>query len=203
MLERVLDAGFGHPRGLLGRIGGALMAGGNSGQEAIAVQRAEIRHGERVLAVGVGPGIGVQWAAARVGPAGHVVALDPSPTMRRMATRRCRRQVDSGVVEIRDGTAEQTGCADRSLDVAVSVNSVMLWQRPAGFAELSRVLRPGGRLVVSVHRHVLSVPAEQLAQEAADAGFVDVTLGSREGSTRRGGGPKVELLAQLPDSNRR
>lgn len=190
-----LDAGFGHPRGVLGRVGAVMMVAGNAAQESEAIIRAGVRNGERVLIVGAGPGLGIQRAAARVGRGGHVAGIDPSPLMCRLARRRCRHQIDSGIVEIREAAAERTGCADHSVDAAISVNNVMLWQRPEGFAELARVLAPGGRLVISVHRHVLPVPPEQLVREACDAGFVDVDLHLR---ARRRNTPAVELVAYAP-----
>ncbi|WP_420884049.1 class I SAM-dependent methyltransferase [Micromonospora sp. CPCC 205547] len=69
---------------------------------------------------------------------------------------RCAEAIAAGVVEIRDGSAEHTGCADRSMDAMISVNNVMLWDRRAGLTEAYRVLQPGGRLAIAVHRHVLN-----------------------------------------------
>ncbi len=128
---------------------------------------------------GPGPGIGLVHAAAAVGPDGHVLGLDPSPVMRQLAVRRCAREIAAGTVEIRDGTAEDTGCPDASVDAALSVNNVMLWHRAAGLAELARVLRPGGRLVVTVHRQVFDVPPERFRDEVAAAGSADVEVGLR------------------------
>jgi arsenite methyltransferase len=197
MLMRALDAAFGHPRGLAGRLGGAIMARGNAEQERWAVQHAELGPGAHVLVVGHGPGIGVALAADAVHPGGNVIAVDPSATMRDMATARCAEHISAGRVELRDGSAEETGCADSGMDAAISVNNVMLWNRPAGFAELHRVLRPGGRLVITVHRHVLGVAPDQLHAEATAAGFTNLTLSLRE---RRLNSPAVELLAQRPNS---
>lgn len=194
-MMRVFDAGFGHPRGLLGRVGGALMAWGNGEQERSAVERAMLRPGQRVLEVGPGPGLGLRLAAAEVGPRGHVLGIDPSPLMRQMATARCAELVAEGVVELADGTAERTGCESSSMDAAISVNNVMLWDRPAGFAELARVLRPGGRLVVTVHRHVLGVEPQVLADEAGQAGLAEIQVGVRP---RQRGELKVELRALRP-----
>jgi arsenite methyltransferase len=93
--------------------------------------------------------------------------------MRELAAVRCAEQIVAGVIELREGTAEDTGCPDASVDAVLSVNNVMLWDRPAGFAELARVLRPDGRLVITVHRHVLDVPADRLVADATAAGFID------------------------------
>jgi arsenite methyltransferase len=194
-LMRVLDPIFGHPRGLAGRLGGALMARSNAAQECWVVEHAELHDGAQVLVVGHGPGLGVAAAAAAVGPNGHVIGLDPSATMRDMAVARCATLIDDSRVEIRDGNAEESGCADNSMDVAISVNNVMLWDRPAGFAELFRVLRPGGLLVISVHRHVLNVDPDRLVDDARTAGFTDVKLSLR---TRRFNSPAVELVARRP-----
>lgn len=90
MLMRVLDAAFGHPRGLVGRLGGALMARGNATQERWAGQQADLRPGGQVLVVGPGPGVGIALASAAVAPGGHVVGVDPSQTMRQMAATAAR-----------------------------------------------------------------------------------------------------------------
>jgi ubiquinone/menaquinone biosynthesis C-methylase UbiE len=195
MLMRALDAAFGHPRGVAGRLGGMIMARGNAEQERWAVRQAQLHPGARALVVGHGPGIGITLAADAVQPGGQVIGVDPSLTMRQMAAARCAEQITAGRVVLRDGTAERTGCAEESMDAAISVNNIMLWERPAGFAELSQVLRPGGWLVITVHRHVLGVPPEQLQAEASAAGFTSVTLSLRN---RRLNSPAVELLAQRP-----
>ena len=193
MLHRALDAAFGHPRGLAGRLGGAIMARGNAEQEQWAVEHANLRPGAQVLVVGHGPGVGLTLAATTVEPGGHVVGVDPSATMREMARARCAAQIAAGRVELRDGGAERTGCGDGSMDAVISVNNVMLWDRSAGFAELHRVLRPGGTLVITVHRHVLGLPAERLRDEVSAAGFAQVILSVRE---RRLNSPAIELVAQ-------
>ncbi len=198
-LLRVLDAFFGHPRGAAGRLGGALMARGNAEQERWAVDHAGLHPGEHVLVVGPGPGVGLAQAADAVGPGGLVIGVDPSAAMREMAAARCAAQAAAGHVLLRDGVAERTGCPDASVDKAVSVNNVMLWDRPAGFRELLRVLRPGGRLVITVHRHVLGVPPQELADEATRAGFVDAELTTR---ARRFNSDAVQLLLRRPPTAR-
>ncbi|MEV0153827.1 methyltransferase domain-containing protein [Micromonospora sp. NPDC050686] len=193
LLEHVLDAFFGHPRGLPGRIGGAIMARGNAEQEREAIERLAPSAGHHLLVVGHGPGVGLALAADRVGPTGQVIGVDPSATMRQLAAERCTAAVAAGVVDIRDGSAEHTGCADQSIDAVVSVNNVMLWDRQAGLAEAYRVLRPHGQLTITVHRHVLNTSPQQLTDDVERAGFVDVSLHVRP---RRMNSPAVDLVAR-------
>ncbi len=115
--------------------------------------------------------------------------------MRELAAVRCAEQIAAGVIVLRQGTAENTGCPDASADAALSVNNVMLWDRPAGFTELARVLRPDGRLVITVHRHVLDVSPDRLLADATAAGFVALQTSLRP---RKRNSPAVELLARLP-----
>jgi SAM-dependent methyltransferase len=64
---------------------------------------------------------------------------------------------------------------DASVDVVLSVNNVQLWaDRVAGFTELRRVLRPGGRLLLSAPDKGLPVPRHALASEVEQAGFTDL-----------------------------
>ena len=187
----LLDAAFGHPRGLLGRLGGLIMERGNAQQERRAVAWAAVQPGETVLVVGPGPGVGLAAAVQAAGPGGRVIGVDPSATMREMAARR------SLGAEVRAGTAERTGCAESEVDAVVSVNNVMLWDLAAGLAELHRVLKPGGRLVIAAHRHVLRQSFVELARSVESAGFEIRQLASRK---RRANSDAVVLLAVKPQA---
>lgn len=167
VLDAALDRAFGHPSGLLGRLGGKLMAVSNAATEHRVVDLARLEPDETVLVIGPGPGIGLD-AASKL--AGEVIGVEPSPQMRDLCTDRCGDRA-----EVRAGSAARTGCADASADVVLTVNNVQLWEdRPAGFAELFRVLRPGGRLLLSAHEKWLPVTRHELADEAAAAGFTDL-----------------------------
>ncbi|UUV34209.1 class I SAM-dependent methyltransferase [Amycolatopsis roodepoortensis] len=166
-LSQILDRTFGRPRGLLGRFGGRAMAHGNAATELRIVELASIESGETALVVGPGPGVGLEATAGR---AGRAIGVDPSPEMLALSRRRCGDEV-----ELRPGTAASTGQPDESVDVVLSVNNVQLWEdRAAGFAELFRVLRPGGRLLLSSHEKWLPVSRHELADEVAAAGFTDL-----------------------------
>ncbi|GAA3560342.1 class I SAM-dependent methyltransferase [Amycolatopsis ultiminotia] len=166
-LDAALDRAFGHPSGLLGRLGGTLMAFGNAATERRVVEVARLEPDETVLVVGPGPGVGLAAASEL---AGRVIGIEPSDEMRGLCRERCGDRV-----ELRAGTAARTGCADTGVDVVLSVNNVQLWEdRAAAFGELFRVLRPGGRLLVSAHEKWLPVTRHELADEAAEAGFTDL-----------------------------
>jgi ubiquinone/menaquinone biosynthesis C-methylase UbiE len=95
--------------------------------------------GARVLDVGCGTG---RVAAALAGRGAKVWGVDPSAEMLAVA----RSRVPSSV-GLKEGRAEALPFRDAWFDGAVSMLSVHLLDRPQAFAELARVLVPGGRLV--------------------------------------------------------
>ena len=147
LIDRPLT-GFALPRGVLGRFIGWLMTRDTSEQRDVA-DALWLEPGQRVLEVGHGPGV----LLAMMAEAGcEVIGVEPSTVMRDSARRRLRKAIAAGRVDIREGVAERTGLPDRSVDLAVAVNNVPMWSDlDAGFHELHRVLRPGGRLVVAWH----------------------------------------------------
>jgi len=162
-----------------------VMVRGNAPQERWAVELADLRPGHRVLVLGHGPGVGLALTAAAVGDDGFVLGVDPSGAMRKMASARCADGVRSGRVEIRDGTSERTACADASVDRVISVNNITMWDRPASFRELRRVLRPGGQLTIVAHRHIMNTSPEELRADVETGGFADVDLAVRGRSLKR------------------
>jgi SAM-dependent methyltransferase len=137
------------PAGRLGTVGGQLMRLLNRAQQHEVARVLGPLPGLDVLEVGHGPGVllGVLARAAR-----HVTGVDPSEEMRRLAIRAHARAVAAGRLDVRAGDAGATGLPDAAVDLVVAVNNVTIWpDLDAGVAELRRVLRPGGRLVLSWH----------------------------------------------------
>ncbi len=109
----------------------------------------DLKPGETVLDLGSGPGLDALLAARHVGSGGRVIGVDMTPAMLAKARRNAER---AGVahVEFRDGRLEALPVADASVD-AVTSNCVinLVPDKAAVFREVARVLRPGGRIVVS------------------------------------------------------
>lgn len=143
-----VNSPFALPKGLLGRLAGRFMLVTNRQDEVAAALG--VRPGDRVLELGYGPG-GLIRLLVRT-EAVQVLGVDPSPDMRDVATSVNRRAVRAGRVDLRVGTAEDTGLAAESVDRAVSVNNVALWpDLEAGIRELHRVVRPGGTVLIAWH----------------------------------------------------
>jgi len=110
---------------------------------------AELREGERVLDLGSGGGIDVLLSARRVGPTGKVYGLDMTEEMLALAMRNAR-QAGATNVEFLKGYIEDVPLPAATIDVIISNCVINLsTDKPRVFAEMARVLRPGGRLGIS------------------------------------------------------
>ena len=105
-----------------------------------------IRPGDTVLDIGSGSGTDVLYASLTVGPSGTVRGLDITPAMIAKARGNIAKMGATNV-EILEGDATKIPLPDASVDVVTS-NGVLnlVPDKPAAFAEIWRVLRPGGRL---------------------------------------------------------
>ena len=110
---------------------------------------ADLRPGETVLDLGSGGGIDVLLSARRVGPTGRAYGLDMTDEMLELA-RRNASEAGATNVEFLRGHIEEIPLPAASVDVVISNCVINLsGDKPAVFAEMHRVLRPGGRIGVS------------------------------------------------------
>ena len=108
--------------GFVGRISGSVMARLNRDMERGAITELNPSPNDSVLAIGFGPGIGIELLA-EVLPNGLVAGIDPSATMNELARRRNRWGMDSGRIVLRNASAEVIPWPDDIFDGIIATNS--------------------------------------------------------------------------------
>jgi ubiquinone/menaquinone biosynthesis C-methylase UbiE len=155
----------------------------------------DLQPGDDILDIGCGTGLLLLAAEERVGNAGHLVGLDVESAMIEQAKRRAARKNSRALFEV--ASIEHIPYANASFDVAFSTlmyHHLTEPQRKMAFDELTRVLRPGGRIVlvdVNPKRRsiVTSLPGHnrlkqddfvqsEVADRMRDAGLMVVQTGS-------------------------
>src|SRR5215472_19126070 len=118
--------------------------------------------GEHVVDVGSGAGFDSFIAAGQVGPDGQVIGIDMTPEML-AKSRQTAEALGLGQVQFRSGLAEAIPVPDAGADVVISNGVINLCaDKQAVFAEIFRVLRPGGRLQFADIANGRPVPIEAL-----------------------------------------
>ena len=131
------------------------------------LQYAAVRAGETVVDLGSGAGRETLLAARDAGPAGRAVGIDMTPEMIDKARENTRR-TGAGNAEFRLGEIERIPLGEGEADVVIS-NCVinLVPDKSAAFREVFRILRPGGRMVVS--DIVSNGPLPQALRESMEA----------------------------------
>lgn len=169
---------------------------------------ARVQPGQRALDVGCGTGVVARAIAPRVGPSGSVIGLDVNDGMLAVA-----RQI-APTIDWRSGVAEALPFENDSFDAVTSQFALMFFDdKVTALAEMMRVLRPNGRLVVAVWDELQNTPGyaamvsllyDFFGPDAADAlrapyslgdlsslralfrqaGINDISIATRQGTAR-------------------
>ena len=155
---------------------------------------AEVAPGDTVVDLGSGAGLDLLLAARRVGPTGRVIGIDMTAEM----IDRARANIaEAGLdnVEVRQGLIEELPVEDSSVDWVISNCVINLSpEKDRVFAEIARVLKPGGRVLVS-DMVVEDLPREVRDNEALYSGCIGGAISEADyaAGLRRAGLTDVEV----------
>jgi ubiquinone/menaquinone biosynthesis C-methylase UbiE len=170
---------FGRPGGVLGRLGGIIMARTNEGCGAWVADLLEIGPNDSVLEVGFGPGVIIQ-RLSKLASAGHVAGIDPSQEMVEQARARNAAAIERSRVDLRRGSVESLPFDDDAFDKALAVNSMQVWpEAAAGLREMRRVMKPGAKVALGFTPYS-GQPNEGLMELLIAAGFTDANVVEKE-----------------------
>src|SRR5262245_19830204 len=149
-------------------ISGAV-AGKPSERFVWAVDTLEVRPADRLLEVGCGHGVAVSLVCERL-TTGTITAIDRSPKMIEMATRRNREHVDAGRALFEAIALEDADLGDRRFDKVFAFNVAPFWQRPEAALGAVRepLTRDGAFYLFWYARHFAPERARELGKELAD-----------------------------------
>ena len=162
------------------------------------VSFAGLRDGEVVVDLGSGAGIDVFLAARQVGSSGQVIGVDMTAEMLARARANAQR-LGLGNIEFREGLIESLPVADSWVDVILSNCVINLAPDKAPvFRDAFRVLKPGGRLVVSDMVRDVDLPPEIEGKPELWASCMAGALPREEylGIVRKAGFSDVEVLTE-------
>jgi ubiquinone/menaquinone biosynthesis C-methylase UbiE len=190
------------PRGMVGRIIAWMMPLGHRPIYARVVELLDLQPEDDLLDVACGSGYFLKKYASHVN---SIAGLDYSEVMVDMATKRHRNRIAAGKAEIVHGEASQLPWDDNKFSVVTSMGSFIGFPKPLeSLREMCRVLRPGGRAVISIEwnaedgvDHSKKVQqygmglwtGDEVRKMMEDAGFSEVSIKYAKGM----GMPKMML----------
>lgn len=150
-LLSTLAGQLGNPHGVLGKGVAFMLNRGNKRAIEAAVTAAAITEGNTAADLGFGGGAGLSLLLARVGADGVVHGVELSPDMLARARSGYPRDIASGRLRLAEGSLTALPLDENSLDAAITVNTLyFVPDLDAVCAELARVVRPGGRVVIGI-----------------------------------------------------
>jgi cytochrome P450/ubiquinone/menaquinone biosynthesis C-methylase UbiE len=146
----LIENNFRRPSGFMGGLVGHLMAIQHRTLTEWAIEQMRIQLDDHVLDVGCGGGMAIKLLAAKANH-GLVAGVDYSPEMVAQANGRNATAVARGRVQVKLGNAMELPFSDESFDVVSAIETLYFWpDHMQGLTEAHRVLRPGGRVAITL-----------------------------------------------------
>ena len=138
------------PSGMMGWLAGERMVRQHRPETAWTMNLLEVQPTDTVLEVGFGAGQAIKLAAEKASD-GRVMGIDLSEVMVRVATKRNAQAVKAGRVALAQGNMTALPFEDQHFDKIMTIHTFYFWSEPSQpLRELYRVLKTGGRLVITL-----------------------------------------------------
>jgi ubiquinone/menaquinone biosynthesis C-methylase UbiE len=148
------------PSGILGWLASERMVRQHRPETAWTMNLLEVQPTDTVLEVGFGAGQAIKLAAEKASH-GRVMGIDLSEMMVRVATRRNAQAVKSGRMELSQGNITALPFEEQHFDKIMTIHTFYFWSEPSqALRELYRVLKPGGRLVITLSTGKINAQGE-------------------------------------------
>ena len=131
-------------------VGRFMLWGMNRGHSPIyefGLSHVGLPRGGRILDAGCGGGELLRRMARRA-PDATLAGIDISPASVEATRRRNRRAIESGRMEVKEGSVEALPWPDATFDLVTACETVYFWNPATAFREVARVLKPGGSFAV-------------------------------------------------------
>jgi Methylase involved in ubiquinone/menaquinone biosynthesis len=181
-LTKYIGEQFGNPTGIGGKLSTFIMNRMNQKQYRAVMRAIDIRPDETVLDIGFGNGYLIGKLAKSAADSSFR-GIDISDDMLRGATKRNRKFVDQGKMQLQTGDVCKMTYADSTFDKVYTVNTIYFWQDiDAALTEIRRTLKPNGIFINAMYtREFLN------SLRYTDYGFTKLTEPEfREAVTRNG-----------------
>lgn len=184
-ITQTIVAQFKKPSGWLGKLAGHVMANRRSNIERNrwVVDLLKLKDTDRVLELGYGPGIAIDYAAQQLRH-GEVIGIDHSGVMFAQANRRNAAHITRGRVKLILGTVDKLGDMPEKFDCIYSSNVVQFWEHPAEvYRKLRASLKDEGIIATQLMPRTKGADVskaeqmgENIAQWLRQSGFSDVHI---------------------------
>ncbi|RWR06265.1 class I SAM-dependent methyltransferase [Siminovitchia fortis] len=141
---------FGKPAGPIGKFFGWMMDKYNKVEHEETIQILDLQPDDHVLEIGYGTGQAIRLAVDKI-QNGKIVGVDHSDAMFEVASRKNKKWIHQGIVDLLVGDAGKLDFGEKSFDKVYSIHCIYFWEQPeSNLKEIYRVLKNKGIIAITV-----------------------------------------------------